>query len=125
MEENKEKKNKGGRPVKKIKREYSIGFYASLKEKTIIQEKSSKAGARVADYVRELAVNGKVRKRDTPEQIQLYKDIRGAVNNLNQLTKEAHKEGLSGLQTKLVKTLNELNGLLERLRDDNQDEYRP
>jgi len=115
MEEAKKKKSTGGRPAKKVKREFLMGFNATAVEKTVIQEKAKRAGLRVADYLRDLAMRGKVRSKASLEEVKLYRDLTGAVNNLNQLVKEAHKQNLPSLIPKVLKTLDELTKLKKSL----------
>ena len=90
-----------------------MGFNASLIERTIIREKAKMNGVKLADYLRDLALKGKVRRRPTIEEIKLFRDLAGVSNNLNQLTREAHRQNLSILIPKLLKTLDELNKLIE------------
>jgi len=115
MEDEKKKKNIGGRPTKKVKREFKMGFNATAVEKTVIQEKAKRAGLRPADYLRDLAMRGKVRNKASMEEVKLYRDLTGAVNNLNQLVKEAHKQNLPSLIPKVLKTLDELTKLKKSL----------
>lgn len=110
-------KNVGGRPRKKTKRETKMGFNATAVEHTLIQEKAKRAGLRPADYLRDLALKGKPRPMPSPEQLQLYRDITGIANNLNQLTKEAHKQNLPALAGRVLKTLDETAKTLKSIRD--------
>lgn len=109
MEEKKKERNKGGRPKKSNKRERKFGFYATLSEGAIIDAKAKRSGLRPADYIRDIAVNGKVRTLPTPEEIQWYKDLSGVCNNLNQLTKEAHKQNLAFVVPKLLNSIDEIH----------------
>jgi hypothetical protein len=120
MEEKKKPKNKGGRPTKPQKRETHLGFYVTVTEGTLIKAKAQRAGVKVADYLRDLAIKGKVRQSHTPEEVQHFKNLTGIANNLNQLTKEAHKQGMAFITPKILKALDELN---KTLADDykNQD----
>lgn len=121
MEEKKEKKNKGGRPTKTKdkKLDYQIGLRFSMADRVIIKLKADKAGLSMSDYIRQAAKEGKVRRMPTPEEIQLYRDFSGAVNNLNQLVKESHKQNLSMIAPDLLKMMKALNDLIKRF--DNQD----
>ena len=114
MEEEK-KKNKGGRPAKKLKRDSKMGFNATLVERTVIQAKAKQSGLKAADYLRDLALRGKLRQVPTAEELQLFRDLSGVANNLNQLTKEAHQQNLSALVPKVLRTLDEIHHLIKHL----------
>ncbi len=113
--------NKGGRPTKAVKRESKMGFNATATERLVIQEKAKRSGLRLADYLRQIAMQGKARARPTPEELQLYRDLTGVANNLNQLTKAAHQQNLSVMVPRLLKTLEEVTNALKKIRDAHQD----
>lgn len=121
MEEEKKQKKKGGRPPKTQEREHHFGFFATPVEQTVIREKAKRAGLRPADYLRDLAMHGKPRPRPSAEELQLYRDLTGMANNLNQLTKEAHQQNLPILVPRVLRILEEVNNALKKIRDDNQD----
>lgn len=121
MEEIKEKKHKGGRPKKEFVRKYKMGFNATEQERDVIKSKAELSGLKVADYLRDLALKGKIRRINTPEEIQFFRDLRGIANNLNQLVKEAHKQELPSLAPLVLRTLNEINKTLKNIDNKNQD----
>jgi hypothetical protein len=113
--------NRGGRPTKAVRRDTKLEFHATAIERLVIQEKAKRAGLRLADYLRQIAMQGKARARPTPEELQLYRDLTGAANNLNQLTKLAHQQNLSVMVPRLLKTLEEVTKTLKNIRDAHQD----
>lgn len=117
MEEEKQERNKGGRPKKEQKRVYKIGLAFSLVEKTLVQEKAKRSGINPAEYVRKMAVSGKVKPRPTAEEMQQYRDFTGIANNLNQLTKEAHQQNFAVIVPRLLKTLEEINKAIKFIHD--------
>ena len=121
--ENEEKKerNKGGRPLKNLKRESKMGFNATKIERTVIQQKAKNSGLRVADYLRDIAMKGKPRYKPTAEELGLYRDLAGMANNLNQIATEAHRQNLPALVPKTLKLYNEINKLIEILGYKNND----
>lgn len=121
MEEEKSKKNKGGRPPKKLKRESNLGFFVTVPEKELIKSKAARTGVKVADYLRDIALKGKVRNLATPEEIQQYRELTGIANNINQLTKEAHKQNFAFIVPKLLKSLDELHKTLENIDNKNKN----
>ena len=112
MDEIKTKNHKGGRPPKKITRSTKMGFNASLVEHAIIRQKAKMNGVKLADYLRDLALHGKVRRIPTPIEIQMLRDFSGTTNNLNQIAKEAHQQKLPSLIPKLLKTVDAINKFL-------------
>ena len=110
-------RNKGGRPTKAVKRETKLGFNATAVEYLVIQEKAKRSGLRIADYLRDIAMQGKVRAKPTPEELKLYRDLTGVANNLNQLAKEAHKQNLAVMVPKILRTLEEVTNALKNIRN--------
>jgi len=114
---------KGGRPRKeeREKRSTTIGVRFSSFEKTLIKAKAKQSGLKDCEYIRQAAINGKVRRKPTPEEIGLFKAFIGYANNLNQLTKLTHKEGLSTITTKLLRVLNESNEVIKQIVNDSKN----
>jgi len=115
MEEENRKRNKGGRPPKIEKQEYKLSFNATLSDKQFILAKAQRSGVRLADYLRDIALKGKVRDLPTAEEIQQTRDLTGVANNLNQLTKEAHKQNLAFFVPDLLDLLTKLHKTLEAI----------
>lgn len=119
MEEKKKERNKGGRPKKEVARTHKMGFNATPLEFDRIKGKAYQAGLKVADYLRDCALRAKPRKTLSEEQRKHYQVLAGLANNLNQLTKEAHKQNLPSLAPILLRTLNEINTTLKQMQHDN------
>ncbi|HEX9509374.1 MAG TPA: hypothetical protein VF939_02750 [Puia sp.] len=83
-----------GRPKKAIRQEKNIGFFVTYQQYFIIQQKASKAGVNLSDYLRQTAVFGQVMTRWTAEERELFKKLVGMSNDLNQLVELARKEGM-------------------------------
>jgi len=115
------RKNKGGRPTKTVRRDTKLEFHATAIERLVIQEKAKRSGLRIADYIRDIVMQGKPRTKPTPAEHQLYRDLSGVAKNLNQLTKEAHKQNLAVLVPRLLRTLDEVTNALKQLKDDNKN----
>ena len=110
-------KHKGGRPVKAIKREAATGIRFTKSEYFLVKHKASKAGLRITQYIREMAVEGKVLPRLTPEERDQVRQLVGMANNLNQLAKTAHQEGILKAMFYFDKYVKELDGVLRKLKD--------
>ncbi len=111
-----EKRNSGGRPTKTIKRESATGVRFTKVEYFVIKQKALKAGMRVTNYIREMALNGSVITRTSEEERHFIRQLIGTSNNLNQLTKKAHQEGLLTAIMHFEKYRNAIDELLEQLK---------
>ena len=94
-----EKHLKAGRPLKTVKRDIRAAVRFGKTEYFIVQTKAGKAGLKVSTYIREVAINEQVKSRLSEEDRQIARKLAGFSNNINQLAKTAHKEGmLSAMQ---------------------------
>ena len=90
MEAVKVKKKKGGRPKKSVIRERTTGIRFSKTEHFIIQEKAKKAGLRLTTYIRQTAIESKVKTRMTEEEKIFIRQLIGLSNNINQIARVCH-----------------------------------
>jgi hypothetical protein len=111
-----EKRKSGGRPRKVIKRESATGIRFTKAEYFIIKQKASKAGVRITTYIRQTALDGKVIAKMSEEERHFVRQLIGMSNNLNQLTKKAHQEGLLTAVLLFEKYRNIIDELLGQLR---------
>lgn len=109
-------KHSGGRPVKAIKREAATGVRFTRAEYFIVKHKAAKTGLRITQYIREMALEGKVMARLSPEERSHIRQLVGMANNLNQLTKTAHKEGILTAMMLFEKYTKQLDELLYKLK---------
>lgn len=107
-------KSKGGRPEKKIKREKIIMVRLSKTEHFIIEGKANKAGLKISDWFRQSAKAAKVSPRFSPEDLKVFRMLAGMANNLNQLTKLSHEQGLLVFQKKCRDLIGEINELIAK-----------
>ena len=56
--------NKGGRPVKAVKKNRTLTFKCSAYERLIIQTKAKKAKRTTSEYLREMALAGKIETKE-------------------------------------------------------------
>ena len=111
-----EKRHGGGRPRKIIKRESATGVRLTKAEYFAVKQKALKAGMRVTGYIREMALNGNVVARTSEEERHFIRQLIGISNNLNQLAKKAHQEGLLTAIMHFEKYRNTIDELLEKLK---------
>ncbi len=107
---------KAGRPPKTIKKDIRTAVRFSRTEYFIVQTKAGKAGIKVSAYIREVAVNATVKPRFSEEERQFVRQLIGISNNLNQLAKKSHQEGLLSAMQYFETFRNEIDKLLTRMR---------
>lgn len=83
--------NKGGRPVKAVKKSRTLTFKCSALERLIIQTKAKKTKKTTSEYLREIALTGKIETKEKlfPKEVL---DLTGTLNhlaaNLNQMARK-------------------------------------
>jgi Mobilization protein NikA len=109
-------KHKGGRPRKLVRREIIKGIRFTKSKYFVVKEKAAKAGTSVCFYIRETALRGKIVSRLNEEERQFVRQLIGMANNLNQLTRKGHEEGLLTAVMMFEKYKNLIDELLIKLR---------
>ena len=109
---------KGGRPAKNLaeKRKYRLSLKLNTNEYFQLKSKAKTAGKNRCDFLRELILSGEVIGRFLAEQNDVLRKIAGMANNLNQLVKLAHVQGIWFIETSAKKLLAELDELLKRIK---------
>ena len=90
-QQEKSTKNKGGRPRKVIKKDKLIPVKCSAYERRVIVAKAKSADVSTSEYMREIALNGKIDRREKalpPEVLQLTAMLNHIAANLNQIAKK-------------------------------------
>jgi len=82
-----------GRPKKAVTRDKNIGFFVTQAQYFIIQQKAAQAGVNISDYMRQMAIFGKIATRWTPEEKELFKKMVSMSNDLHQVAMVARQEG--------------------------------
>ena len=113
-----ERKNKGGRPrssrVQKKSRAVTVRY--SALQYDIIRHRARMAGFRtLTEYVREASVNAEVVQNVLQEHNAVFRDLSGLCNNLNQLTRLAHAQGLQSTERALSDLLPQVLTLITHL----------
>ena len=111
-------KHSGGRPKKPVKRETVTGVRFSKVEYFLVKRKAEKAGLGITVYIRQMALHGQVTGKMSEEDRQFVRQFVGVSNNLNQLTKKAHQEGLLTAVMLFEKYRNQFDEFLQKMRDD-------
>ena len=116
-------KNKGGRPVKAIKKSRVLTLKCSNYERMIIQAKAKKVNLTLSEYLREMALSGKVSlqgKALPKEVLEMTGTLNHMAANLNQLAKKSNSvtEVLTNTDFLVMKWLSEdLKGIALKLKN--------
>ncbi|WP_157970278.1 plasmid mobilization protein [Albibacterium indicum] len=88
-------------------------------ERLAIVSKANDAGMPMSEWFRCAAKVAVIRQRLSKEETKHLRTLSGMANNLNQLTKLAHTNGLVSLMADLRRLLTTVEELMERIgRDD-------
>ncbi|MEP6728128.1 MAG: mobilization protein [Bacteroidota bacterium] len=88
---NEQKKNKGGRPPKSVKRNRVVALKCASYEQTMISARAKKTGLTVSEYLREMGLNGQIviTERVLPREVlSLAGTLNHMAANLNQIAKK-------------------------------------
>jgi hypothetical protein len=83
-----------------------------------MKEKAGRANLKPSEYIRQIAINGLVKARETDEEMHSVRQLVGMANNLNQLTKLAHSEGLLSIMLIFEKYRKQFDEILKNLKND-------
>ena len=81
--------------------------------------RARKANRKLAEYIRESALNGEVVSGHNTETVAIAKNLIGMANNLNQLTKLSHQRGFHETHVYVVDLLRRLKAILGEYRQAN------
>ncbi len=109
--------HKGGRPksAKGKARTKTISTRLTLAEWKAVMKRITDAGKKPSHFLRELLLHGKVEATRTQEDRRQIRMLEGWCNNLNQLAKMAHQQGIPLLKGKIINLLDEFNKIIERI----------
>ncbi len=115
MEQVREKRKQAGRPAKTIKKEIRTGVRFTKIEYFVIRQKAARAGIKISAYVRQTAINAAVITRLNEEERHFVRQLIGMSNNINQLTKNSHAEGMLKTMLYFETCRNQFEVLLKKL----------
>lgn len=116
METVKENQKRPGRPVKSVRKEIRTTIRFTRPEYFVIKEKAVKAGIKPSVYLRQLGINGGIISRLTAEERQFVRPLIGMANNLNQLAKACHQEGVLRAMLYFENYRKQLDEILKKLK---------
>ena len=110
-------RNSGGRPraAKGKARTKTLSTKLSVAEWKIVMKRIADAGKRPSAYLREVLLAGRVVAARTQEDRRQIRMLEGGCNNLNQLARLAHQQGMPSVRERLLSLLDEFNRILLRI----------
>lgn len=116
----KKQQHKGGRPTlpQARRRSKSVTVKFSKIDYETLRIRSRKANRRLAEYIREAALQTEPPAPHTTVDAGVFRNLAGVANNLNQLTKLTHQTSLYRTNYKLNEVL---DGVMEIVNDYRQE----
>ena len=115
---NQNKKKSKGRPsvadARRLSKAVTVKF--SKIDYEILRSRSRKANKRLAEYIRESALQSEVVQPRTEADLKEYRTLVGMANNLNQLTKLAHQDSIIYLYSPIDKLLVEIINVIREYK---------
>jgi hypothetical protein len=115
---NQNKKKPKGRPTvadaRRLSKAVTVKF--SKTDYETLKTRSRKANRRLAEYIRESALQSEVVQPRTEADMKEYRTLVGLANNLNQLTKMAHQDGIIYLYSPIDKLLVEITNVIREYK---------
>ena len=115
---NQNKKKSKGRPTvadaRRLSKAVTVKF--SKIDYETLRTRSRKANRRLAEYIRESALQSEVVQPRTEADLKEYRTLVGMANNLNQLTKMAHQDGFIYLYSPIDNLLGEITDVIREYK---------
>ena len=115
---NQNKKKQKGRPTvadaRRLSKAVTVKF--SKIDYETLRTRSRKANRRLAEYIREAALQSEVVQPRTATDLKEYRTLVGLANNLNQLTKMAHQDSIIYLYSPIDKLLGEITNVIREYK---------
>jgi hypothetical protein len=105
-----------GRPPKDIRKERRLTIRFSQAEFFVLRDKADRAGMPPSVYLRQLGLTGRVIPRLSGEERQFIRQLIGMANNINQLAKACHREGVLSAMVYFENYRSALDTLLAKLK---------
>ena len=120
-------KKKGGRPrlSKTEKKKFKLPpVRLGMLDYVTVKNRSKKAGLTMTEYQRQMLLNGQVVERVSTEQMELYRQLAGMGNNLNQLAHQANKYGYYKDAGMYHENAMQVSNLINQILHDGKDNKR-
>ena len=117
---NQDKRKSKGRPTiaeaRRLSKAVTVKF--SKLDYELLRTRSRKANRRLAEYIRESALKSEVVQPRTEADMKEYRTLVGMANNLNQLTKMAHQDGIIYLYSPIDSLLGEITNMIRKYKQE-------
>ncbi len=120
-------KKKGGRPrlSKTEKKKFKLPpVRLGMLDYVTVKNRSKKAGLTMTEYQRQMLLNGQVVERVSTEQMELYRQLAGMGNNMNQLAHQANKYGYYKDAGMYHENAMQVSNLINQILHDGKDNKR-
>lgn len=118
------KKDKGGRPRLAVteKKKYTLPpVHFDTKNYFLVKAQAKQAGLSLTEYQRQKLLTGEVVERLTTGQMELYRQLAGIGNNMNQLAHQANKYGYYKDAEMYHENVIQVNNLIKKILYDGKD----
>ncbi len=118
------KKDRGGRPRLAVteKKKYTLPpVHLNTKNYFLVKAQAKLAGLSLTEYQRQKLLTGEVVERLTTEQMELYRQLAGIGNNMNQLAHQANKYGYYKDAEMYHENVIQVNNLIKKILYDGKD----
>ena len=116
----KQEKRKGGRPRQAVSSTAVLVVRMTPEERKQVEQKAKAAGVKTGAWFRMAAKSAVIQARFTPEEIGWWRSLAGLSNNLNQLTRLAHREGLLYITGDIRKLLDSIASIMDQIKKDDR-----
>ena len=116
--------NKGGRPRMAVteKKKYKLPpVRLDTKNYVIVKNRAKQAGLSLTEYQRQMVLHGRVVERLCSEMVNLFRQLAGMGNNMNQLARQANTFGYSKDAALYHENALLVNNLIEKILYDGKD----
>ena len=120
-------KKKGGRPrlSKTEKKKFKLPpVRLGMLDYVTVKNRSKKARLTMTEYQRQMLLNGQVVERVSAEQMELYRQLAGMGNNINQLAHQANKYGYYKDAEMYHENAMQVSNLINQILHDGKDNKR-
>ena len=117
-------KNKGGRPRVALteKKKYKLPpVRLDTKNYVIVKNRAKQAGLSLTEYQRQMVLHGQVVERLCSEMVNLFRQLAGMGNNMNQLARQANTFGYTKDAALYHENALLVNNLIEKILYDGKD----
>ena len=118
------KKDKGGRPRLAVteKKKYTLPpVHLDTKNYFLVKAQAKQAGLSLTEYQRQKLLTGEVVERLTTEQMELYRQLAGIGNNMNQLAHQANTYGYYRDAELYHENAERISNLIKQIQHDGKD----